>query len=317
MAVVKKCRHERSEWDRCSCQWYWDHRVNGKRVYEPIAGPAEVPSSPRTFAADADAWLTGFESGRRNTYVTYRGYVRRLKRMFGDWRTRDIDGETLDAFSRDAESNLAPTTASQLHGVLVRIIEAQGLDVPKHLPPKYKRPKKRMPVTTDEVKSVIAALPPKTARLAQFVALTGVRLGEALGLTPQDIDGDVIWIRRQRGEARRTWEPKSESGIRPIALGEVTRRIVSEPDGEFIFEVTPSTAQTHMREALRRLALWESGAGFHTLRHYNAFLRERAGQGVRGAQAELGHSNLTETLGYGWGEASSDVAGQLETYFQE
>lgn len=323
MAVVKKCRHERSEWPRCECQWYWDHRVNGRRVYEPISAPDAIPEAGKTFARDADEWLKQFEptadhpERRRNTWVTYRGYVKRLKLMFGEWRTRDIDGETLDAFSRDAEAMLAPTTASQLHGVLVRIIAAQGLDVPKHLPPKYKKPPKRMPVTTAEVRKVIASLPPRTSRVAQFVALTGVRLGEALGLKPEDIDGDIIWIRRQRGEARRTWAPKSESGIRPIALGPATRTLVENPDGEFIFEVTPSTAQTHFREALTRLGMWEKGAGFHTLRHYNASLRERVGQGLRGAQAELGHSNLSETLGYGWGEASSDTATQLEDYFHE
>jgi integrase len=319
MAAVKKCRHSREEWDHCTCQWYWDHRINGKRTYTPIAAKDAVPGGrDGTFAADAEAWLEPYEGGRHNTYVTYRGYVKRLNGMFGEWRTRDIDGPTLDAFSRDAEKHLASTTAAQLHGVLVRIIQSTGATVPHHVAPKPGKPKRRTPVTTGEVKRIISALPASQQPLATFAALTGMRLGEMLGLKPEDVDGDLIWVRRQRGDMQRTWAPKTESGTRPVVLGPVAMEIVKAREGEdWVFPTSSTNAQYHMRNALRRVGLWEPGMGYHTLRHYNASLRERVGQGLRGAQGELGHSSTSQTLGYGWGERSPEAAAQMEGYFQE
>jgi hypothetical protein len=32
-SIVKKCRHGRSEWEQCRCQWYVRERIGGRDIY--------------------------------------------------------------------------------------------------------------------------------------------------------------------------------------------------------------------------------------------------------------------------------------------
>lgn len=315
MAIVKKCRHPRSEWEQCGCQWYLDHRVGGKRIYEPIKGPDDVRPIG-SFAQVAYEWLDQYKDGRWSTYSTYRGVVRRLCTMFGDWSPGEITGEVLDDFVRDAQQNLSASSARQYHDVLCAIIRFSGRTVPEHVHPKAPKPKRRVPVTTSEVRRIIEALPPETQSLGEFAALTGMRIGELLGLRPEDIEGDGIWVRRQRQPGGVVGPPKSEAGVRFVRLGPRAAALLDR-EGEWCFPLSYRKAETDMHRALKRAGMYQRGMGWHLLRHYNAALRERVGQGLRGAQTELGHSDATQTLSYGWGETSGEAATRLEDYFQE
>lgn len=314
MAIVKKCRHTRDEWETCGCQWYLDHRVNGRRVYEPIKGPDDAQPIG-SFAEVAYRWLEQYKEGRWSTYSTYRGVVRRLCDMFGDWEPREITGEVLDQFVDDAYKRLSPSYARQYHHVLMSVLKYAGLTVPPHKkPPRWLR-KRHTPLTTQEVKQIIASLPPETQPMGEFAALSGMRIGELLGLKPADRESGGVWVRRQRQPAEVVGPPKSEAGVRWVQLGPRANALLGE--GEWCFPVSYRKAQDDLYRALKRVGLYEPMRGWHLFRHYNASLRERAGQGLRGAQTELGHSAVSHTLSYGWGEASPEIAAQLEADFQE
>lgn len=334
--MVKKCRHPRDKWDRCDCVWLWDHREDGKRVYTPLigvrtyaeakervhlrAGKRRSLTHRSPFKDHAYSWLLKYKPGpdnerRRNTYVTYRGYVRKLVAIFGEWRTCDIDGQTLGEFSRDLEQHYAATTASFIHSTMCSIIEHAGLTVPAHARVNGGKPRPRTPMTTTEVKSVIEAMPERTRAMAEFAVLSGLRLGELLGLRPEDREKDGVWVRRQRDyKPHEPWNPKTDSGTRFIVLG--PRALSLLGDGEWCFPVSPGMAESDLRKAMKQVGVYTPGMGWHALRHFNATLRERGGMGLRGAQAALGHSNSTQTLSYGWGEQSPEEAAAVETYFQ-
>lgn len=330
MAVVKKCRHSRADWDRCNCAWLWDHRESGKRVYTTlnarsradaeeearIRNQRETVLTPMSrFSEHAYALLDTYKDGRRNTYVTYRGYTRKLVALFGDWHTCDIDSETLSEFSRDLDEYYAATTASQIHALMCRIIKFAGLSVPLHNGVKGGRPKPRKPLTSTEIRAVIEAMPERTRAMAEFAALSGMRLGELLGLKPSDREPDGVWVRRQRDyEPHEPWDPKTDSGVRFTVLGPHALSLLG--DGEWCFPVSPGMAEADLRKALQEAGVYTPGMGWHALRHFNATLRERAGMGLRGAQAALGHSNSSQTLSYGWGEQSPEQAAAVESYFQ-
>jgi integrase len=314
MAIVKKCRHPRDEWDRCSCQWYLDHYVDGRRTYSPIHSPTDVRGIG-SFAGVAHDWLDQYKDGRKSTYSTYRGIVERLCLIFDGWKPGEITGEVLDQFLEDVTQRFSPSYARQYHQVLVAVIQFAGLTVPTHKRPAGFRRKRRMPMTTTEIRSIIGALPPETQPMGEFAALTGMRLGELCGLRPIDRDRGGVWVRRQRQPGEVVGPPKSESGVRFVQLGKRANELLG--DGEWCFPVSYRKAQDDLMRALKRAGLYEPGRGWHLFRHYNASLREQVGQGLRGAQSELGHSDTAQTLSYGWGEVSAEIAQSLEDdYFQ-
>lgn len=317
MATIKKCRHDRAEWSQCNCQWYWDHRVDGRRVYTPISGPEVVlEGGVGTFRHDAAAWLAQYDDARAGTRSAYRAYVRRLNKIFGDWPTAAIDGPTLDSFSTDAQGHYSSGSAVLVFNVLIRIIQHAGLTVPKHVAPKNKKPPPRPPMTMTEIRRVIDAMPVRTRGMAEFAVLTGLRQGELLGLMPEDVDDDAVVVRRQRNGAR-VWPPKTNNGYRRVYIGRRAKKLLDEGSSPYIFPFSTSTSSLDLRLAFERCALYQPGMGWHTLRHFNATLRERSGEGLRGAQAAMGHQNLSQTLGYGWGESSASAATDLEDYFHE
>jgi hypothetical protein len=78
------------------------------------------------------------------------------------------------------------------------------------------------------------------------------------------------------------------------------------------------SAQRHHEDheaALRAINLAMTRAGtnrprraWHSLRHTNTMLRDKAGQSMRSAAAELGHGpNFSMTAAYGWAAESADA----------
>lgn len=105
-----------------------------------------------------------------------------------------------------------------------------------------------------------------------FLALHGLRWGEAVVLTPGDIRGNRIHINRSvHGET------KSQSGVRVVPL-------ISD------FAPFPKSPKT-----LRKV-LDPFGVHIHSLRHTYAYILKSQGVHVTTAQKLLGHSDVKVTL---------------------
>lgn len=106
----------------------------------------------------------------------------------------------------------------------------------------------------------------------QFLGLHGLRWGEAVVLTPNDIRGDLIYINKSIHGAT-----KSRAGNRVVPL-------VSD------FKVFPKSPKT-----LRKV-LSEYGVTIHSLRHTYAYILKMQGIHVTTAQRLLGHSDPKITM---------------------
>src|SRR5712692_2606080 len=73
-----------------------------------------------------------------------------------------------------------------------------------------------------QVLAIIGRLPQPARMMAQLVALTGVRIGEAMGLRVEDCDLEnrLIQIRRDIWHGRED-APKSENSAAPVLIGPV------------------------------------------------------------------------------------------------
>jgi integrase len=163
----------------------------------------------------------------------------------------------------------------------------------------------------------------RLAPLWEFMASTGVRRGEALGLRWSDIDLDagvaaIVRTLVTVGHTPTVSEPKTAAGRRPIHLDTYTvtvlrahrRRqleerallglgkapvdalVFSDPVGEALHPDRVS------REFQRRCERWGlPRIPLHGLRHTWATLAMRSGVHPRVVQERLGHSNIAVTLG--------------------
>jgi integrase len=159
-----------------------------------------------------------------------------------------------------------------------------------------------------QVLAIIGRLPQPARMMAQLVALTGVRIGEAMGLRVEDCDLEnrLIQIRRDIWHGREDG-PKSESSAAPVLIGPVLAADLGSYLRErgirsgFIFQNQVGRPLDPENVARRQLhpALAELGLprfSWHRLRHFHASHLASMGVHPRIAQAQLRHANITTTL---------------------
>lgn len=171
-----------------------------------------------------------------------------------------------------------------------------------------------VPLTTDEVGRVRDAMPERLRALVTFAAGTGLRQGEALGVTVDRLDflRRVVTVDRQlvtvTGVRPVFGPPKTTASVRTVPLPQVVvdamaAHLAAYPveDGGLVFTLDgsqPISRQSfgHLWRPVARSAGLPTGTGLHALRHYYASLLIRHGESVKVVQARLGHANAAETL---------------------
>ena len=149
--------------------------------------------------------------------------------------------------------------------------------------------------------------------LFELLAYTGLRIGEALGLTWADIDHEagLIRVHRQLGRDRRHAPLKTEASKREVVLAPALAKRLRErrlatlhkAPHDFVF-ATPSgrgldyrRVGRAFRSSVRRAGLQAPGRlSLHSLRHGFASLLIANGLNVVFVSRQLGHANPTVTL---------------------
>lgn len=159
-------------------------------------------------------------------------------------------------------------------------------------------------LTADELRRFVVAA--RSDEMYAFIVLlvtTGIRLGEALALTPKDIDGaGVLTISKSAQDYDRLIptvkaSPKTASGSRSIMLvSELASLLRSRDSDERLFPYT----YAQIRSTLRRVA---KGAGLagkevrpHLLRHTACTTLLNEGVPIMTVVATMGHKDAAFTL---------------------
>jgi integrase len=153
----------------------------------------------------------------------------------------------------------------------------------------------------------------------EFLALTGLRIGEAIELRWGDVDlgGRSIQVRRQFSRGR-VGKPKSRKARRvrlspALARGMWRLQATSRAgDDELVFTaerggrivptnlmrrvLKPAAVNAGLGSYVGKPARAESWVGFHTFRHTNATMLFRAGWNAKQVQLALGHADPGFTL---------------------
>ena len=279
------------------------------------------------------------KSGRRWKLGHLRNH---LLPALGHRRMRDITPEDVSKLVRaKLDAGLSVQTVRHIVNVLANVFRyAKELGYfTGELPaafvrlPKMRR-KERGALSFAQVAELMSELP-KLADLILFLAVTGVRIGEATGLrwkrlnlSDELVSVDGVVIGPQSVEIRDNWvlgeytTPKTAASVRQIPLPRalcerlVARRAAATFHGDehpvFAGKTgrpidTGNALMRDLKPALRRIGL--PAASWHWLRHSATSFADQAGLSAVERQKGLGHASAGMTMHYSHAEADRVRAG--------
>ena len=316
---VKKARTQRE----CA-EWLAD-------LKRQVAGGVDV-NDTSTVAEYLAHWLATVRGGLgHNTWMSYCESVRNhMVPFIGEVRLVDLRPDHVQRlYSERSAAGVGPSAVRQCHKVLHRALGQAvrwGLVV-RNVAGLVEKPAKSRAVVRAlsgaEVQGLLLAARGERLEGLYYVAVvTGMRIGELLGLRWSDVDWERqgVSVSRQVSRVRGVglvFQPvKTAAGNRMVALGgdgldvlraqrvrvEGWREFAGERwvEGDLIFPNSKGTALEPRRVGLEFRAVCErAGLGavrFHDLRHTSASLMLRERVPARVVSERLGHSNVGVTL---------------------
>lgn len=217
-------------------------------------------------------------------------------------------------------THLSPATVEVIYRLVVRIFRAAVRDriIAAHPCDGVRLPRvdraRVIPLTVEEVRALGDAVPPRFRALVLLGAASGLRQGEAIGLTTDRVDffRRTVTVDRQLillpGGPPRLGPPKTPSSHRTVPVPQFVIDAVAAhlaefapgPDGLlFTTDQGEPIRRNRFSEMLQRSARsagMNRAVGFHDLRHFYASLLIRHSESVKTVQARLGHATAQETL---------------------
>lgn len=147
-------------------------------------------------------------------------------------------------------------------------------------------------IETDKIKDTLEKIEHNTTRNFVIVQLyTGLRAGELLALTPNDVDftNKLIYVNKTRLQNGQITSPKTVNSVRTIEVNDIVLNILYDfiSNKDRIFNVSIATIS---------LCLRKHGLSSHMFRHTHVALLVEAGVPIKVISERLGHSNTTVTL---------------------
>jgi integrase len=182
---------------------------------------------------------------------------------------------------------------------------AAGVELPEKKPVREKHV-----LTPEQISQLSGVLGEPVRTMFLLAILTGLRIGEVLGLRWKDVDLDSEQLRVEQACYRgHLGSPKTQGSKRclplPVGLVEVLvqyrlRGLRIGPD-DLLFQTTSGKPPSDTNLLHRQLKpagqqIGASWLNWHTLRRTHATLLQSAGGSLKDAQAQLGHSKLSTTL---------------------
>jgi integrase len=338
-SVIKRIRGGQTRWivrwrgpDNTQGKKTFDRKVDADRYatsidHSMLTGAYVDPNAGKiTFKVYAEQWRA-LQVHRPTSAAHVETTLRRhAYPVFGDRALSSIRPSEIQSWIKgltlgvDGRKALQPNTIGVTHGYVAAIFKSairdrkvtsspcEGTKLPKC------EPKQVVPRSTEVVRALAESVPERYAALVLLAAGTGLRQGEAFGLTLDRVDflRRSLTVDRQLVSMPRKSPylapPKTAASYRTIPLPRMVVEALSEhvrlfppgPDG-FLF-TTPKgepLRRTAFSAKVWRPAAAEAGAAgvvFHELRHYYASLLIRHGESVKVVQTRLGHATAGETL---------------------
>jgi integrase len=296
----------------------------------------------KVLAEYIESWKASKGSTSGKTLATYNSQLKNhILPHFGDRKLTAITTAEIRNWVSSLQSmQIGPVTIRQSYRLLHQILEAAlveekitrnpaiGIRLPKSS-------RKKLPALTIEQVHALADACGKYSLLIRFLAMTGMRVNEALALRFEDLDFDTATV-----HVARTWT-STESGkkvlgqtktreVRDIPLGPAilddlkALALSNEPEA-WLFTGNSADAldygyfrRAYFEPAAKRLGL--SNVTIHTLRHTCASLLIMLQAPITTVSQILGHASVKMTLdtyGHYYKDDSEKWISELSSRFQK
>ncbi len=255
------------------------------------------------------------------TYVVYDTlYQTHIKDVFADRKVNDIKNEDWTALFNEKAKTLSNGSLKVIKSLIKSIYKHSNIEckIDVKLPNSKQKTKQIEALTKREQKEIERYIVNRRDcyKYGILISLyTGIRIGELLALTWEDIDlkrqtinisKTVYSISRNNQTITYTDTPKTESSNRIIALPKClisifkelktyqhnkSKFVISKDNGK---QIGVRAYQQSFNALLKRLKL--KHYGFHSLRHTFATRAIENGCDIKTLSEILGHSNITITL---------------------
>lgn len=252
-----------------------------------------------------------------STLASYRSIIEgRLIPTFGNQKLQTLSQERIQRYVAESlRSGLSATTVHK-HVSLLRTMLATAVEW-NHLrsnPAARVRVKQSAPdemefLTPEEVPLMLRSIDKGHRAFFTTLVLTGLRLGEAIGLRWSDVDWRSNVIRVERSIYKnQVQSPKSRRSVRRVIMTphlraalEHHRLEAGDPLDGLVFESSPGRYldPANLRNRVFYPALLRAGLRrirIHDLRHTFASLLIHQGENLKLIQTQLGHSSITLTV---------------------
>src|SRR5215469_1899155 len=288
------------------------------------------PKTAQTTVADwCDDWLRRYRTRRPNTVRTARTHVARIKAEFGRYRLAAVRPSMVDDWmARLADEGRARSYRNQLHRRLSQIMNDAVHDgiIPRSPCSRRTSPgegKTRAYVaTTRQVWRLHDAFPDHLKVAILLGAFAGLRVGEACGLRPEDVDFAAEMIRpRVQYPAEPLKTEISQTAVpAPREVMDVIAEHMLQYPGERVLGVSPYVIDYNMRRARPKVPGLPEGFRFHDLRHYFASALIHSGVAITTVQARVRHESVKTTLdvyGHLWHDQDDASRDAMRAYFHD
>lgn len=287
-----------------------------KRLLVEVETGNYSEKSKTTVSGWWDRWLEVCSPRvRESTVLAYRERMRNwVLPEFGDVRIGDIGPEELQEWVNKMSGEISPDTVKGVWRTFHTVMEdavrlgvlksnpVAGADLPK-------KAERRMSVLDSTEFSAFLEAAERTGDyrgVFEFLLLTGIRVGECLGMTVGQYDkakGSVLVDRQYNINTRKTTGTKSGRSREVFLCGRAKRileeKIEGKGGGDLVFDkgggVIPyQTLYKHFKRAAAEFGRPE--LRIHDLRHSFATAALKSGVDVKTLQETLGHSSAVMTL---------------------
>jgi len=156
-------------------------------------------------------------------------------------------------------------------------------------------------LSPSQITSIAGKLSEPYATLVLFLAVTGLRIGEAIAIQWSDFDGDVLHVQRRLYDGKVDTSKSRDSNRQiPIPPQLLERLRALEKTDEWVFHARGGVALNpgnalNVRPIAEELQIHLGG--WHDFRHTVATSMLRAGHNAKLVSELLGHSDVAITLG--------------------
>lgn len=304
---------------------HFDRRVDAEQwltsvEHKKLTGEYVDPTAGKVRFRDyAEQWRARQVHRPTTTEQLRSNLERHVYPALGDRAMNQVRPGDVQALVKTMSKKLAPGTVAMVYRYVASIFRAAVRDRVVSMSPcvDIRLPKQERrqiePLATEQVRGLVEGMPERWRALVVVGAGTGLRQGEAFGLTVDRVD----FLRRRLtvdrqvilADDRPQWgPPKTQAGYRTVPLPDVVLEALSAHVATF--EVGDeglvfTDRDGGMIDRRRFGEVWRPVArdvglpprtGFHALRHYYASLLIRHGESVKVVQSRLGHASAAETL---------------------